>query len=49
MMIFVVGFVLSIIRQRSNSIVPSFIVHTAYNGMLFGAEALSALLQRGHH
>ena len=49
MVIFVVGFVLSIIRQRSNSIVPSFIVHTAYNGMLFGAEALSALLQRGHH
>jgi membrane protease YdiL (CAAX protease family) len=48
-LIFIVGYVLSIIRQRSNSIVPSFIVHTAYNSMLFGAGALSALLQRGQH
>ena len=47
--IFVVGYVLSIIRQRSNSIVPSFIVHTAYNSMLFGTGALSALLERGKH
>ena len=48
-LIFIVGYVLSIIRQRSNSIVPSFIVHTAYNSMLFGAGALSALLERGQH
>jgi len=48
-LIFIVGYVLSILRQRSNSLVPSFIVHTAYNSMLFGAGALSALLERAHH
>src|SRR5262249_37753989 len=34
-LIFVVGYVLSFVRQRSNSIIPSFIIHTCYNGTLF--------------
>ena len=46
-LIFVVGYVLSIVRHRSNSLIPSFIVHTAYNSMLFGAFALSTLIQPG--
>jgi membrane protease YdiL (CAAX protease family) len=47
-LIFVVGYVLSLIRERSGSLIPSFIVHTAYNSMLFGASAIGELLQRGH-
>jgi len=46
-LIFVVGYVLSIVRDRSNSLIPSFIVHTAYNTMLVGASALGMLLQKG--
>ena len=48
-LIFVVGYVLSFIRQRSNSLIPSFIVHTSYNSMLFGLFALSSLMQKGVH
>jgi membrane protease YdiL (CAAX protease family) len=48
-LIFVVGYVLSFIRQRSNSLIPSFIIHTSYNGMLFGVFALSTLLQKTSH
>jgi membrane protease YdiL (CAAX protease family) len=47
LLILVVGFVLSLIRERSNSLIPSFTIHTAYNGTLFGVSALSALLQHG--
>ena len=43
-LIFVVGYVLSFVRQRSNSLIPSFIIHTSYNGMLFGVFALSTLV-----
>ena len=46
-MIFVVGYVLSLVRQRSNSVIPSFIIHTAYNAMLFGVFALSTFIQKG--
>lgn len=46
-MIFVVGYVLSLVRQRSNSVIPSFIIHTAYNGMLFAVFALSTFIQKG--
>lgn len=45
-LIFVVGYILSFIRQRSNSLIPSIIVHASYNSMLFGAFALSTLLQK---
>ena len=46
-LIFVVGYVLSFVRQRSNSLIPSFIIHTSYNGMLFGVFALSTFVQKG--
>jgi CAAX protease family protein len=46
-LIFVVGFVLSFIRYRTNSLIPSFIVHTAYNAMLFGVFALGTFVQKG--
>jgi len=46
-LIFVVGYVLSLVRQRSNSLIPSFIIHTSYNGMLFSVFALSTLVQKG--
>jgi membrane protease YdiL (CAAX protease family) len=48
-LIFVVGYLLSFIRQRSNSVIPSFIVHTSYNSMLFGAFVLSTLAQKVAH
>lgn len=46
-LIFVVGYVLSFVRQRSNSLIPSFIIHTSYNGMLFGVFVLSTFVQKG--
>ena len=45
-LIFFVGYVLSFVRLRSNSLIPSFIIHTSYNAMLFGVFALSTLIQR---
>jgi CAAX protease family protein len=47
LLILAVGYVLSIVRDRSNSLIPSFIVHTSYNTMLVGASAIGALLQKG--
>jgi membrane protease YdiL (CAAX protease family) len=46
-LIFVVGYVLSVVRARSHSLIPSFIIHTAYNGMLFGVFAVGTAVQRG--
>lgn len=46
-LIFVVGYVLSFVRERSNSLIPSFIIHTAYNAMLFAVFALSNYIQKG--
>ena len=43
LLIFVVGYVLSVVRERTNSLIPSFIIHTAYNATLFGLFALSTL------
>jgi membrane protease YdiL (CAAX protease family) len=48
-LIFVVGYVLSFVRMRSNSLIPSFIIHTSYNTMLFGVFALSTFVQKGIH
>jgi len=48
-LIFVVGYVLSFVRQRSNSLIPSFIIHTSYNGMLFTMFVVSTLVQKGAH
>ena len=46
-LIFIVGYVLSFVRLRSNSLIPSFIIHTSYNTMLFGVFALSTFVQKG--
>jgi membrane protease YdiL (CAAX protease family) len=48
-LIFGVGYVLSLLRQRTNSVIPSIIVHTSYNGLLFGAFALNELVQKIAH
>jgi membrane protease YdiL (CAAX protease family) len=45
--ILLVGYVLTIVRQRSNSLIPSVIMHTTYNSMIFGIAALGELFQRG--
>ncbi len=45
LMIFAVGYVLSDLRERTGSMIPPLIVHTAYNGLLFLAFALSTLVQ----
>jgi membrane protease YdiL (CAAX protease family) len=45
-LIFVVGCILSIVRHRSNSIIPSVIVHTSYNAMLFVLFAVSTVVQK---
>jgi hypothetical protein len=45
LVIFAVGYTLSSLRSRTGSIIPSIIVHTAYNSMLFLAFALSTLVQ----
>jgi uncharacterized protein len=42
--IFVVGYVFTWIRHRTDSVIPSIIMHTAYNAMIFGVAALGALL-----
>jgi len=45
-LIFLVGCLLSIVRQRSNSIIPSFIVHTSYNATLFVLFAVSTIAEK---
>ena len=45
-LIFGVGYVLSQARDRSNSLIPSFIMHTAYNATLFTLFAISSLVQK---
>jgi len=45
-LIFAVGCVLSVIRYRSNSIIPTLIIHTSYNATLFGAFIISAIVQK---
>ena len=46
-LIFVVGYVLSFVRLRANSLIPSFVIHTSYNAMLFGVFALGTAVQKG--
>jgi membrane protease YdiL (CAAX protease family) len=45
-LIFVVGCILAAVRQRSNSVIPSFIVHTSYNATIFALFAIGKLLER---
>jgi membrane protease YdiL (CAAX protease family) len=46
LLILVVGYILTNVRKRSDSLIPSVIMHTAYNSMIFGISALSILLER---
>jgi membrane protease YdiL (CAAX protease family) len=41
------GWVFTVVRKRSGSIVPSVIMHTAYNSMIFGVTALGMALGQG--
>jgi len=45
-LIFLVGCILSIVRHRTNSIIPSFVVHTSYNATLFLLFAISSAVQK---
>jgi len=45
-LILIVGYVFTRVRQHTGSLVPSIIMHTAYNAMIFGIQALSTLLTR---
>jgi membrane protease YdiL (CAAX protease family) len=47
LVIFVVGFILSEVRNRTQSLIPSVIVHTAYNGMIFVAFLIGSWAQGG--
>jgi uncharacterized protein len=47
LLIFGVGYVLAFIRNRSGSVIPGLIVHTAYNAMLFAMYAVSTFVQKG--
>ncbi|HET9216973.1 MAG TPA: type II CAAX endopeptidase family protein [Terriglobia bacterium] len=42
-----VGYVLTVARQRSGSLVPSIIIHTAYNATIFLLAALSTVAGSG--
>ncbi len=41
--IFLVGYVLTLVRYRTDSLIPSVIMHTAYNAMIFGISALGTV------
>ena len=40
-----VGYALTVIRKRSNSLIPSVIVHMTYNSLILGISALSTVMQ----
>ena len=46
-LIFLVGYILSQVREKSNSLIPSLIIHTSYNAMLFGVYVVGTLVQNG--
>jgi len=46
LVIFVVGYVLTMIRNRFDSVVASIIVHTSYNTMILGMSVLGSALAR---
>ena len=45
LVIFFVGFLLSEVRHRTDSLIPSVIVHTSYNGMIFFAFLIGSWAQ----
>ncbi len=44
-LILAVGYILTNARRRTNSLIPSVIMHTAYNTMIFGISAISLLVE----
>ena len=45
-LIFLVGYIFSLVRERSNSLIPSFIMDTAYNTTLFTLFVISTAVQK---
>jgi membrane protease YdiL (CAAX protease family) len=45
-LILVVGSLLSVLRHRSSSVIPPWIVHTSYNATLFALFVVGAILQK---
>ena len=46
-LIFLVGYLLSLVREKSDSLIPSLIIHTSYNTMLFGVFVAGTLAGKG--
>lgn len=46
-LILVVGYVLTTVRQQTDSLIPSVIMHTSYNALIFGLSAVGSLLEQG--
>jgi membrane protease YdiL (CAAX protease family) len=44
--ILILGYLLTVVRQRTGSLIPSIIMHTAYNSTILGLGALATML--GH-
>ena len=44
--VFIVGAVLSVLRHRSNSVIPPIIVHTSYNATLFLLSPVGAVFEK---
>jgi membrane protease YdiL (CAAX protease family) len=45
--ILLVGYAFTIVRHRTGSVIPCIIMHTAYNSMIFAAQAIATLLGVG--
>ena len=45
LVILFVGYLLSAVRHRTNSLIPSIIVHTSYNGIIFIAVLIGSWVQ----
>jgi membrane protease YdiL (CAAX protease family) len=46
--ILIVGYVLTRVRQKTGSVVPSIVMHTAYNGTILGIATVAFLLSPAH-
>ena len=46
-LILVVGYVLTTVRQQTDSLIPSVIMHTSYNAFIFGLSAIGSLVEQG--
>jgi membrane protease YdiL (CAAX protease family) len=41
--IFIVGYLLTVVRRRTGSVVPSMVMHIAYNSTILGITAMAML------